>query len=68
MARMVLLYAIALGLAVAGLEWLTRRHVPPPGFERNAAAICSLGLTPRECEILAQPEGVTGDRLAVKCP
>jgi DNA-binding CsgD family transcriptional regulator len=85
MASRVILYAIALALAVAGLEWLeyryvtrafsteiyivllaagfaglglwaghrlTRRHAPPPGFERNDAAIRSLGLTPRECEIL----------------
>lgn len=80
-----MLYAIALALAVAGLEWLeyryvtrvfsteiyivllatglaglglwagqrlTRRREPPPGFERNDAAVRSLGLTPRECEVL----------------
>jgi DNA-binding CsgD family transcriptional regulator len=86
MARLVILYAIALALAVAGLEWLeyryvtrafsteiyivllaagfaglglwaghrlTRRRAPPSSaFERNDAAIRSLGLTPRECEIL----------------
>ncbi len=86
MARLVILYAIALALAVAGLEWLeyryvtrafsteiyivllaagfaglglwaghrlTRRRVPPSSaFERNDAAIRSLGLTPREYEIL----------------
>jgi DNA-binding CsgD family transcriptional regulator len=85
MARRVILYAIALALAVTGLEWLeyryvtrafsteiyivllaagfaalglwagqrlTRRRTPPPNFERNDAAIRSLGLTPRECEIL----------------
>lgn len=80
-----MLYAIALALAVAGLEWLeyryvtrvfstqiyivllaagfaglglwaghrlTRRREPAPGFERNDAAVRSLGLTPRECEVL----------------
>jgi DNA-binding CsgD family transcriptional regulator len=85
MARKIILYAIALALAVTGLEWLeyryvtrafsteiyivllaagfaglglwaghrlTRRRAPPPNFERNDAAIRSLGLTPRECEIL----------------
>ena len=91
MARLVIFYAIALALAVTGLEWLeyryvtrafsteiyivllaaafaglglwaghrlTRRRAPPStAFERNDAAIRSLGLTPRECEIL-QPAGV----------
>ena len=85
MARLVILYAIALALAVAALEWLEYRYVTrafsteiyivllaagfaglglwaghrlttPPrtdaGFERNDAAVRSLGLTPRECEIL----------------
>ena len=85
MTRTILLYALALALAVTALEWLeyryvtrafsteiyivllavafaglglwaghrlTRRRAPPPGFERNDAAIRSLGLTPRECEIL----------------
>jgi DNA-binding CsgD family transcriptional regulator len=85
MARLVVFYAIALALAVMGLEWLqyryltrafsteiyivllatafaglglwaghrlTRRRAPQPGFARNDAAIRSLGLTPRECEIL----------------
>lgn len=86
MARRIILYAIALALAVAALEWLeyryvtrafsteiyivllaigfaglglwagqrlTRRRSPPSAaFERNDAAIRSLGLTPRECEIL----------------
>jgi DNA-binding CsgD family transcriptional regulator len=86
MARLVILYAIALALAITGLEWLeyryvtrafsteiyivllaagfaglglwaghrlTRRRAPPSAaFERNDAAIRSLGLTPRECEIL----------------
>ena len=85
MARLIILYAIALALAVTALEWLeyryvtrafsteiyivllaagfaalglwaghrlTRRRTPPATFERNDAAIRSLGLTPRECEIL----------------
>jgi DNA-binding CsgD family transcriptional regulator len=85
MARIVALYAIALALGVAGLEWLeyryvtrafsteiylvllaagfaglglwaghrlTRRRAALPGFERNDAAVRSLRLTPRECEIL----------------
>lgn len=84
MARRVILYAIALALAVAGLEWLEYRYVTrafsteiyifllaagfaglglwaghrltrrrtPSTFERNDAAIRSLGLSPRECEIL----------------
>jgi DNA-binding CsgD family transcriptional regulator len=85
MARTILLYALALGLAVAAIEWLEshyamrvvstelyilllaigfvalgiwagRRLTPRPAagpFARNEAAIRSLGLTPRECEILA---------------
>src|ERR1700754_3228396 len=85
MARTMLLYALALALAVAGLEWLEYRYLtrafsteiyivllavgfaalglwaghrltrrtPPATFERNEAAARSLGLTPRECEILA---------------
>lgn len=85
MTRMILLYAIALALAVTALEWLeyryvtrafsteiyivllaaafaglglwaghrlTRRRAAAAKFERNDAAIRSLGLTPRECEIL----------------
>jgi len=85
MARLVILYALALARAVAGLEWLeyrymtrafsteiyivllaagfaglglwaghrlTQRRAPAPEFERNDAAVRSLGLTPRECEIL----------------
>lgn len=84
MARTVLLYALALAIAVAALEWLEYRHVTrafsteiyiallaagfialgvwagrrltpgaaPAMFERNHAAIRSLGLTARECEIL----------------
>lgn len=84
MARTVILYALALALAVAALEWLEYRYVTrafsteiyvallgagfialgiwagqrltprtaPAEFDRNDAAIRSLGLTPRECEIL----------------
>lgn len=84
MTRLIILYALALALAVAGLEWLQYRYVTrafsteiyivllaasfaglglwaghrltrrriAPGFERNDAAIRSLGLTPREYEIL----------------
>ena len=84
MARIVLLYALGLALAVGLLEWLeyryltrafsteiyialigagfialglwaghrlTPRTITGP-FERNDAAIRSLGLTARECEIL----------------
>jgi DNA-binding CsgD family transcriptional regulator len=85
MARTIILYALALALAVAALEWLESRYamrafstelyifllavgfvglgiwagrrITPRAaagpFERNQAAIRSLGLTPRECEILA---------------
>ena len=85
MTRTILLYAMALALAVAALEWLEYRYVtraystevyivllaagfaalgawaarrltPRPAgaeFERNEAAIRSLGLSPREVEILA---------------
>ena len=85
MARVIILYAVALALAVMALEWLqyryvtrafsteiyivllavgfaalglwaghrlTRRRAPSAVFERNDAAIRSLGLTPRECQIL----------------
>jgi DNA-binding CsgD family transcriptional regulator len=83
--RTVLVYAVALAVAAAALEWLEYRYVtrrfstefyiaviaaafaalgvwagrkltPAPAsatFERNEAAIRSLGLSPRECEILA---------------
>jgi len=83
-AKNIILYALALALAVAALEWLEYRYVtrvfsteiyiallaagfvslgiwagrrltPRPAaapFERNHAAIRSLGLTARECEIL----------------
>ena len=82
--RTILLYALALALAVGALEWLEYRyamrafstetyivviaagfialglwagmHLTPrpaaPGFARNEAAIRSLGLSLRECEIL----------------
>jgi DNA-binding CsgD family transcriptional regulator len=84
MARTIILYAVALALAAALLQWLEYRYVtrafsteiyialvaagfaalglwagrkltPAPAagpFERNQAAIRSLGLSPRECEIL----------------
>jgi len=84
MARTILLYAVALAVAVAALQWLEYRYAtrtfsteiyvallavgfislglwagvrltPRPradDFTRNDAAIRSLGLTPRECEIL----------------
>ena len=86
MVRTVALYALALALAAAALQWLQyryamhtfsteiyiavlavgfvalgiwvgarltqgRSHKPAP-FIRNHAAVLSLGLTPRECEIL----------------
>jgi DNA-binding CsgD family transcriptional regulator len=46
---------LAIGFIILGI-WLGRRLTPRPraaGFERNEAAIRSLGLTARECEILA---------------
>ena len=85
MARVIVLYALALGLAATLLAWLeyrylarafsfeiylllvaggavvlgawlgnrlTRRQAPAGRFERNAAAIRSLGLSPRELDIL----------------
>jgi DNA-binding CsgD family transcriptional regulator len=84
MARTIILYAIALALAAAALDWLQYRYAihafsteiyvgllalgftalgiwagarltPRPAggpFQRNQAAVRSLGLTPRECEIL----------------
>src|SRR5687767_4278910 len=84
MARLVILYALALGLAAAALQWVEYRYLTRSfsteiyivligfgfaalglwagrklttrlsygPFERNQAAIRSLGLTSRECEIL----------------
>ncbi len=47
---------VAAGFVALGI-WVGRRltpQAPPgPGFVRNEAAIRSLGLSPRECEILA---------------
>ena len=97
MARTILLYAAALALIAAGLEWLqyrymarafstelyigliaagftalglwaghrlTRRPVQA-AFERNQAAIRSLGLTARECEILERlASGASNKELA----
>jgi len=83
--RTILLYALALAVAAAGLEmlkyrywtnafsseiyifliaaafialgvWAGRKLTPGPApaeFTRNEAAVASLGLSPRECEILA---------------
>jgi DNA-binding CsgD family transcriptional regulator len=82
--RTILVYAVALAVAAAALEWLEYRYMTrrfstefyiaviaaafaalgvwagrkltpapaPATFERNEAAIRSLGLSPRECEIL----------------
>lgn len=84
MTRTIILYAVALALSVAALEWLEYRYLTRvlsteiyiallaagfvglglwagrkltprpagPDFHRNHAAIRSLGLTARECEIL----------------
>jgi DNA-binding CsgD family transcriptional regulator len=51
------IYLVLLAAAFAGLGlWaghrLSRRRAAAAKFERNDAAIRSLGLTPRECEIL----------------
>ena len=48
------LFLIAAGFIALGL-WAGRRLTPRPApaiFTRNEAAIASLGLSPRECEIL----------------
>jgi DNA-binding CsgD family transcriptional regulator len=48
------LFLIAAGFIALGL-WAGRRLTPRPApavFARNEAAIASLGLSPRECEIL----------------
>jgi DNA-binding CsgD family transcriptional regulator len=45
---------IAVGFVLLGI-WVGRRLTPQPAraeFERNDAAVRSLGLSPRECEIL----------------
>jgi DNA-binding CsgD family transcriptional regulator len=50
------IFLLALGFIALGL-WAGRKLTPKPagpGFTRNDAAIRSLGLTPRECEILAR--------------
>lgn len=84
MAKTVILYALALALAAAALEWIQYQYVirafptdiyiallavafvglgiwagrflmparPATEFQRNDAALRSLGLTARECEIL----------------
>ena len=86
MARTIILYALALAVAAAALEWLKFRYVTrlhsaeiymglvaigfvalglwagrlltprprPHLFQRNDAAIRSLGLSARECQILDQ--------------
>jgi DNA-binding CsgD family transcriptional regulator len=83
-AKTIILYALALAIAAAALQWLEYRHATlafsteiyimlvavafvalgiwvgrrltpraaPADFRRNDAAIRSLGLTARECEIL----------------
>jgi DNA-binding CsgD family transcriptional regulator len=48
------LVVVALGFVALGL-WAGHRLTAPtrdPGFARNEAAVRSLGLSPRECEIL----------------
>lgn len=84
MVRTILPYALALGLAAAGLQWLEARHAlrlfstelyvailglafvtlgiwagnkltarsRPAEFTRNDAAVASLGISPRELEII----------------
>ena len=51
------IYIFLLALCFISLGiWAGRKLTPPParqGFTRNDAAIRSLGLSPRECEILA---------------
>lgn len=50
------LYAVAIAVIFAGLGiWLGNRLTAQPRpslFERNTAAIASLGISPRECEVL----------------
>lgn len=49
-------YVICVALLFAALGiWLGNRLTPRgwgPGFERNMAAMASLGISPRECEVL----------------
>lgn len=48
------MFVVAIGFVALGL-WAGRRLTPRPApaiFARNEAAIASLGLSPRECEIL----------------
>ena len=58
---------LALGFTALGL-WVGHRLTakkPAAPFERNAAAIASLGLTPRECEVLdLLASGRTNEELA----
>lgn len=58
---------LALGFTVLGL-WVGHRltaRKPPAPFERNAAAVSSLRLTPRECEVLdLLATGRTNEELA----
>ncbi len=48
------IFLLAIGFIALGL-WAGHRLTPRPagpGFQRNDAAVRSLGITPRECEIL----------------
>lgn len=58
---------LALGFTALGL-WVGHRltaRKPAAPFERNTAAIASLGLTPRECQVLdLLVSGKTNDELA----
>ncbi len=58
------LYVLLVALLFAGIGiWLGHRlapRAPPAPFERNEAAFASLGISPRECEVL--------EALAQGCP
>ncbi len=58
---------LALGFTALGL-WVGHRLTakkPTPAFERNTAAIATLGLTPRECQVLdLLASGQTNEELA----
>jgi len=58
---------LALGFTALGL-WVGHRLTakkPPAPFQRNAAAVASLGLTPRECQVLdLLASGRTNEELA----